>query len=171
MARRAFYSFYYDQDKWRVSKVRQMGAIEGNRLATDNEWEEIKKQEKVQSWIDDQQKGKSIVIVLIGRGTAGRKWINYEIRKGWDDNRTLVGIHIHNLTDDTSGVGKQSAKGRNPFEDFRVGGKTLSNVVKVHNPPQTTSKGVYDHISEKLPDWIEEAVEIRNGYPASSKLD
>ncbi|MGQ4808628.1 hypothetical protein NKDENANG_02015 [Candidatus Entotheonellaceae bacterium PAL068K] len=43
MARRAFYSFHYDFDNWRASQVRNMGIIEGNRPATDNDWEQIKR--------------------------------------------------------------------------------------------------------------------------------
>jgi len=32
MARAVFYSFHYKPDNWRASKVRQMGALEGNQL-------------------------------------------------------------------------------------------------------------------------------------------
>ena len=42
MARRAFYSFHYKQDNWRAAKVRNMGVVEGNKPATDNDWEAIK---------------------------------------------------------------------------------------------------------------------------------
>ena len=41
MARRCFYSFHYDPDNWRASTVRQIGAIEGNQPATDNDWESV----------------------------------------------------------------------------------------------------------------------------------
>jgi len=83
MARRAFYSFHYAPDNWRASQVRNMGVIEGNTPATDNDWESIKKggDAAIQKWIDDQMDGKSVAIVLIGANTAGRKWIKYEIKK------------------------------------------------------------------------------------------
>ena len=41
MARRCFYSFHYEPDNWRASTVRQIGAIEGNQPARDNDWESI----------------------------------------------------------------------------------------------------------------------------------
>src|SRR5215212_11045978 len=124
MARKAFYSFHYDPDNWRASKVRNMGVIEKNPLASSNKWEEIKQEgdDAIKRWINTNQKGRSIVIVLIGAKTAGRKWVKYEIEKGWNDGRALLGIHIHNLTDR---LGNQSSKGSNPFGAFKVGDKKL----------------------------------------------
>src|SRR6266571_1764697 len=99
MARRAFYSFHYKPDNWRASQVRNMGVIEGNSPASDNDWESIAAggDEKIAKWIDDQLYGKSVAIVLIGASTAGRKWINYEITKAWNDTKGVLGVYIHNL--------------------------------------------------------------------------
>ena len=163
MARKAFYSFHYVPDNWRASKVRNMGVIEKNPLASSNKWEEIKQEGDgaIKRWINDNQKGKSIVIVLIGAKTAGRKWVKYEIEKGWNDGRALLGVHIHNLEDR---FGDQSSKGANPFAGFTVEGKKLSSIVKAYDPPRSTSSGVYNYISANLADWIEEAIEIRKSY-------
>ena len=163
MARRAFYSFYYKEDNWRASQVRNMGIIEGNRPVSDNEWEEIKKggDEAIKRWINEQMKGKSVVIVLIGSKTAGRKWIKYEIQRGWELGKGLLGIYIHNLKDKD---GNQSSKGRNPFDDFTLNGVKLSRIVKAYDPPYTTSSYVYNYIKENLADWVEKAIEIRNQY-------
>ncbi len=110
MARRVFYSFHYDADNWRAGMVRNIGVVEGNRPATDNEWESVKKggDKAIQKWINDQMSGRSCAIVLIGRTTAGRKWINYEIQQAWADGKGLLGIHVHNLEDKN---GKQTTKG------------------------------------------------------------
>jgi hypothetical protein len=145
MARRAFYSFHYKPDNWRASQVRNMGVVEGNRPASDNDWETIKKggDSAIQKWINDQMSGKSVEIVLIGANTAGRKWIKYEIKKGWNDGKGVLGVYVHNLKDSD---GNQSSKGRNPFDDFTVDGKKLSAIVKAYDPPYSTSTSVYDHI-------------------------
>jgi hypothetical protein len=116
---------------------------------------------RFKEWIDDNMTGKSCVIVFVGENTAGRKWINHEIKKAWDEKRGLLGIHIHNLKDSD---GNQADKGTNPFEDFTVDGTKLSSIVKCYNPPFSTSTYVYDHISQNLEDWIEKAIEIRNSY-------
>ena len=42
MACCVFYSFHYNADNARASQVRNMGVVEGNRPATDNEWEQVK---------------------------------------------------------------------------------------------------------------------------------
>ncbi len=165
MARRVFYSFHYIPDGWRVSQVRNIGAIEDNKPASDNDWETVKKggATKIQEWIDGQLKGRSCVVVMIGADTAGRKWINYEIEKGWNDGKGLLGIHIHKLK---NSAGAQSTKGADPFAGFTVGAdkKKLSSIVKTYNPPGTTSKDVYDHIKENLEKWIEDAIDIRAEY-------
>lgn len=121
MARRVFYSFHYQPDNWRVACLRNIGVIEGNRPASDNDWESIKNsgEQAIKRWIDDQMKGKSCVVVLIGSATAGRKWIKHEIEHGWNTGKGLLGIHIHNLKDR---YGNQSLKGRNPFADFNING-------------------------------------------------
>ena len=163
MARRAFYSFYYKPDNWRASEVRNMGVVEGNRPASDNDWEEVKKggEAAIKKWINEQMSGKSVAIVLIGSNTAGRKWIKYEIKKAWDDGKGLLGVYIHNLKNQD---GEQSSKGRNAFDDVTVGGKKLSSIVKAYDPPYKVSKNVYDHIKGNLADWIETAIDIRDNH-------
>jgi hypothetical protein len=165
MARRVFYSFHYQPDSARAARVRNMGVVEGNKPATDNEWEGVTAggDKAIQKWIDDQLDGKSCNVVLIGAATAGRKWIKYEIEKAWNTKRGLVGVYIHRLKDFDS---KQSLKGRNPFEDFTIGQnqRNLSTVVKTYDPPYLDSRDVYAHLNANLADWIEEAIKIRDNY-------
>lgn len=163
MARRTFYSFHYKPDNWRASQVRNMGVIEGNRPCSDNDWETITGggDDKIKKWIAEQMDGKSCVVVLIGANTAGRKWINYEIVKGWNDGKGVVGVYVHNLLDSNE---DQSSKGANPFASIRYGesGNMLSSIVKAYDPPYSNSKHVYDHIKANLADWVDEAISIRN---------
>jgi len=163
MARRVFYSFHYVPDNWRASQVRNIGAIEGNQPAKDNDWETVTKggDKAIEKWIADQMNGRSCVVVLIGAATANRKWINHEIVKGWDAGKGVLGIHIHNLK---NSEGKTSAKGANPFDNINYGltGKKLSTIVRAYEPSGTTSSEVYDHIKNNLEKWIEAAIDIRS---------
>jgi hypothetical protein len=165
MARRVFYSFHYLPDAWRTSQVRNIGAIEGNKPASDNDWETVKKggDKAIQKWIDDQLDGRSCTVVLIGKDTAKRKWIDYEVHTSWNNKKGVVGIYVHNLKDSDQ---KQTTKGANPFAHITMkrDGKALSSIVKAYDPPGTDSKAVYDHISQNISKWIEEAVKIRNEY-------
>jgi hypothetical protein len=163
MAKQVFYSFHYDNDNWRASQVRNIGVIEGNRPAPDNDWETIKKggEKAIQKWIDDQMHYRSCTILLVGSATADRKWINYEIQKTWKEGMGLVGICIHNLKDRN---GNQSTQGKNPFLGFNINGTPLSQIVKLYNPPFSDSKLVYNHISENILKWAEESVAIRKKY-------
>lgn len=158
-----FYSFHYKPDNWRAAQVRNMGVIEGNRPATDNDWEAITKggDAAIQRWLENQMRGKSCAVVLIGANTAGRKWINYEIVKSWNDKKGVLGVYIHNLQN--SG-GMQAAKGRNPFDEISLGNRRLSLFVRAYDPPYMTSTQVYAHIKANLEAWVEEAVNIRANY-------
>jgi Thoeris protein ThsB, TIR-like domain len=162
MPRKAFFSFHYVPDNWRASQVRSMGLIEGDEPVSDNDWETVTKggDTAIEKWIAGQMSGKSCAIVLIGSGTAGRKWISYEISKAWNDSLGVVGIHVHNLKDSD---GLQSYKGSNPFDHvtFTKSGAKLSTVAKVYDPPFTSSKDVYAHIKSNLSSWVEEAIKIR----------
>lgn len=162
MARKAFYSFHYKPDNWRAAQVRQMGIIEGNAPASDNDWETVTKggDDAIKKWINGQLVGKSCAIVLIGANTVGRKWINYEITRAWDEKKGVFGIYIHNLKDNDK---KQSFKGGNPFDQFTLGtnGTKLSTVVKAYDPPYSDSTEVYGYIKDNLSGWIEAAIKIR----------
>ena len=163
MARRVFFSFHYKPDNWRVSQVRNMGMIDGNRAVSDNDWEAVKRggNKAIQGWIDGQLYGRSCTVVLVGEKTAGRKWIKYEIEESWNAGKGVVWIYIHNLEDC---VGNQSKKGRNPFDDILIGRKKLSTVVKLYDSPYKGSSYVYKHIRKNIVGWVEEAIQIRNSY-------
>jgi hypothetical protein len=42
-------------------------------------------------------RGTSVTVVLIGRQTANRPWVKYEIAQSIAQNNGLLGIHIHHL--------------------------------------------------------------------------
>ena len=160
MTRRVFYSFEYKPDNWRVSQVRNIGAIEANAPATDNDWETVTKGEDpaIQKWIAEQMKGRTCTVVLVGETTAGRKWIDYEIIESWKKGMGVVGVCIHGLKNNDS---QQCACGKNPFEHLTLAGKKFSSIVKFYNSPYKSSADVYKHIASNLANWIEEAIKIR----------
>lgn len=160
--RQVFYSFHYKPDSWRTSQVRNIGVVEGNRPAPDNDWEKIidAGDEEIKKWIKEQMKYRSCAIILVGNGTANRKWINHEIKESWDAGMGVVGIHIHGLKNNGGFI---SEKGGNPFNHIIHGktGNKLSTVVKCYNPAGANSKERYDWISKYLSDAVEEAIRIR----------
>ena len=164
--RRVFYSFHYAADSWRAATVRNIGVVEGNQPATDNGWEEVKRggDAAIKKWIDNQMKYRSCTLVLVGAGTADRRWINYEIERSWTEGMGLAGIRIHGLLDQDR---IQSFRGRNPFARFNVrnGLVNLASIVKCHDPPGTTARERYGWIRENLADIVETAIRIRREYP------
>lgn len=163
MARKVFYSFHYKPDNWRAATVRSIGAIEGNKPASDNDWETVAGggDDAIKRWIAGQMQGRTCAVILVGTNTANRKWINHEIINAWDDGLGVVGIHIHGLKDSAQAT---SSKGSNPFDYITHGGsqKKLSTIVKCYDPGGSTSQERYDWIVTHLSNAVEEAIRIRN---------
>jgi hypothetical protein len=155
--RQVFYSFHYDNDVMRVQQIRNIGVLEGNTPVSPNEWETIKKSgdKAVEKWINDNMNYKSCVIVLVGEETANRPWVKFEIKRAWELGKGLLGIYIHNIKDPRTGTCRQ---GKNPFEQFTVEGKKLSELVKCYNP---SSNDAYNDIAEHIDSWIESAIKSR----------
>lgn len=112
MARKVFFSFHYDRDSWRVSKVRNSNVVsqyEKNPYYDKAAWETIKRNgsDAVKRWIDAQLSGTSVTVVLIGRQTASRPWVKYEIAQSIRLGKGVLGIDISKIrnhldeTDDT----------------------------------------------------------------------
>ena len=162
MARKCFYSFHYVPDNWRVSIIRNIGTVEGNKPASDNDWETITKggAKKIKTWISAQMSGRTCTVILAGSNTANRKWINYEIIESWNNGLGVLVIYIHKISDKN---GNQSSKGSNPLYYINHGPtkKRLSTIANAYDPPRTTSKGTYSYIEDNIVDWIEEAIRIR----------
>lgn len=162
MARKCFFSFHYKPDAWRASQVRNIGVVEGNEPASDNDWETVTSRgdEAIKKWIADQMRGRTCTVVLVGTETAGRKWIDHEIIKSWNDGLGVVGIRVHGLKDQNRST---SVRGQNPFAhiNYGIGGTKLSTIVKCYDPPGATSTDCYDWISKNIEAAIDEAITIR----------
>jgi hypothetical protein len=156
--RQIFYSFHYENDVNRVQLIRNIGALEDNKPASINEWEQVKRggDTAIERWIDDNMKYRSCVVVLVGEETANRKWVQHEIKKAWREGKGVVGIHIHNIKCMNNGYGRQ---GQNPFSQILVGNRSMSSIVKCYNP---SSNDAYNDIRNNIEKWIEEAISIRN---------
>ena len=162
MPRACFFSFHYRPDSVRAARVRNIGAIEGNSPASDNDWEAIKGggDDAIKRWINGQMDRRTCAIVLVGMETANRKWINYEIVKAWKDGLGIVGIRIHGLVDFN---GQVATRGLNPFDyiGFGTTGAKLSSTVKCYDPQGSTSTDRYNWIRTHLANAVEEAIKIR----------
>lgn len=117
MARRAFFSFHYQRDVWRVNQIRNIPEVIGTAAAGFQDaslWEEAKKKgdAEIKKMIDAALYNTSVTVVFIGYKTAGRTYINYEIQKSIDRGNGLVGIKIHHLKDKD---GKTDPEGDIPY--------------------------------------------------------
>jgi hypothetical protein len=143
VARKTFFSFHYQRDIWRVNVVRNSGVVIGTAAAGFKDaslWEEAKKKGDavIKKMIDDALIGTTVTVVLIGAKTAGRKYINYEIQKSIERGNGILGIHIHNIKDQSE----------NTDDKGDVPKKLVDGGYKVYNWP-------FD--SEKFAKWVEDA--------------
>jgi hypothetical protein len=119
MARRVFFSFHYENDVWRVSQVRNSWVTQGGfaGFADSADWESLRKggDRAVQSWIDEQMRGTSVTVVLIGEHTALSKWVHYEILQSIDRKKGIIGVRIHRLKNQRQQSGR---RGPNPLDEY-----------------------------------------------------
>ena len=164
MARRVFFSFHYERDIFRAYQVRNSWVTQDREAA--GFWdaspsEEAKKKgdEAVKRMINDAVKGTSVTVVLIGKETWGRKWVQYEIDRSYQEGKGLLGVYIHGLKDPDS---QTDSKGENPFDyvyyTAQDGSKIgLSRICRAYD-------WVNDDGYRNLGDWIETAATVARMY-------
>ncbi|XVJ64992.1 MAG: TIR domain-containing protein [Lacibacter sp.] len=157
MARRAFFSFHYENDVWRANIVRNSWVTKEDREAAGfvdaADFEEVKKggDAAIKRWIDNQLTGTSVTVVLIGSDTSNRPYVQYELQQSYSRGNGLLGIYIHQLKDR---YGNTSSKGSNTFGE--IGKDASGNAVYF-----STIYPCYDWVDNdgynNLGNWIEEA--------------
>ncbi len=157
MSRHVFYSLHYDADRSRVDLVRNLARLQANLEAKPNEWATITRSGDfaIKRWLEQQLRGRSCMIVLIGADTASRPGVRHEMARARQLQLGLLGVHVHGLAD---AKGKQSTKGPSPFDAHDA-------AVAVYDPPETESKQVYRFIADHLEAWVEKAVAGRIAKP------
>ena len=152
MARKTFFCFRYHQDYWRAINVRNSWTSKERTAAgffEPTEWEDMKRQADsvIENWIDTQLNDTSVTVVLIGADTAGKKWIEYEMKRSLAKGNGMLGICIHEIKDIK---GNTSAPGANPFTKLvpAEGGAT---------PAYPVYDWIKDDGYHNLDTWIEEA--------------
>jgi hypothetical protein len=157
MARKAFFSFHYGSDVWRANIVRNSWVTKDDREAAGfldaADFEEVKKggEAAIKKWIDDQLKGTSVTVVLIGSDTSDREYIKYELKKSYEKGNGMLGIYVHQLKDKN---GNTSEKGSNKFGE--IGKDSGGNAVHF-----SATYSCYDWVDNdgynNLGAWIEAA--------------
>jgi hypothetical protein len=158
MARRVYFAFDYEDVKdFRANVVRMSWVTQPDREAAGfwdaADWEKVRKQDDdaIKRWINRQMEGASVTAVLIGTGTSGRRWVNYEIIKSYEDRKGLLGIYIHNIPDK---YGYKAIKGGNPFGNIYIepGGRReyFSTIYRTYD-------WVADDGYKNFGNWVEDA--------------
>jgi hypothetical protein len=112
MARRVFFSFEYEHDVTRANVVRQSGMTKGIEAAgyiDAAEFEKVKARgdAAIKAWIDDQLKGTTVTVVLVGAYTCSSKWVKYEIEASKVRPNGLLGIDISKIKDLHGNIGER----------------------------------------------------------------
>jgi hypothetical protein len=103
MARRVFFSFKY-LDVSRAMVVRNSWVMQGREAAgfiDAADFEKVKRQgdAAIKRWIDNQIKGTSVTVVLVGEETCASRWVKYEIEQSIARGNGLLGIDVSKLKD------------------------------------------------------------------------
>ena len=103
MARNVFFSFKY-KDASRAMVVRNSWVAQGKSAAgfiDSADFEEVKRKgdTAIKNWIDNQLKGTSVTVVLVGKDTCISRWVKYEIKKSIEIGNGLLGIDVSKIKD------------------------------------------------------------------------
>ena len=157
MARQTFFSFHYERDAWRAGQVRNCWVTKPDRESAGfwdaAAWEFVKKKgdEAIEQWIDNQLKGTSVTVVLIGAETYERKYVGYEIKHSYNKGNGMLGITIDNMKDVNN---RTDAAGKNPLANWHVeqnGRKVLLSDI------YPTYDWVNNNGRSNIGEWIEAA--------------
>ena len=165
--RKVFFSFHYEEDVWRVGQVRNAGMIPGIEEAgffDKAAWESLQRtgEAAVRNWIDRQLDGTTVTAVLIGSGTYGRRYVEYEIFTSVMRGNGLLGIYIDQCEDQFE---LTTARGLSPFLRFRrrfipgQGFEPSSPIMDILNLDSQVAKYCWkaDRGFHNLGGWIESA--------------
>jgi hypothetical protein len=143
--RRVYYCFDYQRDLERVRRLLDIPNVLASAAAGFQSaafWERTCRRgdDAVRGMIDSALDNTTITVVCLGRWTANRKFIDYEIKRSLDRGNALMGVLIHHLRDNG---GRVDDKGDIPA--------LLS----------TTGSSVYDYAGPaELANQIEEAARL-----------
>jgi len=103
MARKVFFSFKYE-DVSRAMIVRNSWVVQGKTsvgFIDKADFEEVKKEgdKAIKTWIDNQLKGTSVTVVLVGDKTCKSKWVQYEIDASIERGNGIIAIDISKIKD------------------------------------------------------------------------
>lgn len=136
MARKVFFSFHYERDVVRVSRVRNSNVVTSNynkSVFLDHaDWESIQRSGDyaIQKWINEQLIGSTVTCVLIGKETDSRKWVHYEIEQSILRKNAILGVYVHNMKNFS---GNTDLPGFNPLARHKVVNKDLDLVAPVYD--------------------------------------
>ncbi|MDQ1103748.1 TIR domain-containing protein [Nocardioides zeae] len=159
MAKTVFYSFHYTRDVHRVQLVKHINALEGQPILNSQQWETVQRggTPAIQKWIDGEMAYKRAVVVLIGKETAGRPWVKYEIQKAWSIKKPLVGIRIHGL----SSMGTVDTIGGDPFANAGVRGVPIYDPTVKNWQGSIDSQATYRALAANIEQWVSQGVAQR----------
>lgn len=156
MAKTVFYSFHYSRDVHRVQLVKNIKALEGQPILNSQQWETVRQggTTAVQKWIDGEMAYKRAVVVLIGKETATRPWVKYEIQKAWSINKPVVGIRIHGL----SSMGTVDSIGGDPFAIAGLRGVPIFDPTVSDWQGAIDSQATYSVLVDNIERWVSQGV-------------
>ncbi len=105
MTRRVYFSFDVERDLSRVDPIRRSTGADGVEAAgffDRVEYDETRRRraDAIARAIDERLAGTNATVVLIGRHTAVRPWVRYEILRSIRQGSGLFGVYVHHLKDE-----------------------------------------------------------------------
>jgi len=158
MARRTFFSFHYKPDVQRAQIVKNSWITREREDAGFFDSSAFEKAERtnddtLKTFLVNAMHGSSVVCVLVGKETADRRWVRYEIQRGIWDERGVLAVRIHTISHFTTGT---TTAGPNPLDllGVFVESSGQDKFVRLIERASSTAKWSYSSdFTKVLPKW------------------
>ncbi|MCF0072222.1 TIR domain-containing protein [Dyadobacter sp. CY261] len=159
MIRKVFFSFHYKRDSHRVAQIRNSQVVSnGDKFQRTPfldkaEFEQVKRTQGIQKWIDENMKNTSVVVVCYGLETSIRPWVKYELEKAHREGRGIVAINTSGMQTLQNSI---DASGINPL----VTALDEKGLPLILNDKYLSYHWINETGRTYIGDWIEKAAKL-----------
>ena len=114
------------------------------------DFEEVKRQgdQAIRGWINNQLKGTSVTVVLVGAETCDSRWVAYEIERSIEIGNGLLGIDVSKIKDLQGNTSKRC--GEIPKATSSIIGTTTMDIAKWETGLRKQQKMLEDNSCQTL---------------------
>ncbi len=160
MARKIYFSFDYERDRYRVCQIKDICMRDEDNIVTGDwdleSWQIAKNvgNDAIFAWVNKELEDTLVTVVLIGHNSYDLDYMDYAISESCKQGNAILGVRIDKMLDLG---GSFDLAGKNPLNKFKINEtETLDDIFPVYEWTQ-------DGGEKNFNKWIDEAIKCLEG--------